>query len=111
LIQKPELPADAFDKLTDFVIFGGSIFYAMAVGAVFVLRWKKPALVRPYRTWGYPITPALYLIAFACALTSMLSTKLQETAAGSTLIVAGVVAFYAMGGGRGSSSRSPVESA
>ena len=104
LIEMPKAPADAFDTLTDFVIFGGSIFYAMAVGAVFVLRWKMPNLDRPYRTWGYPITPALYLLAFAAALISMLVTKWAQTAFGSTLIVAGVVAFFAMGGGRESTS-------
>lgn len=85
-----EKPGDAFDALTDFVIFGGSVFYAMAVAAVFVLRWKRPDLARPYRTWGYPVTPALYLIAFACALASMLIDKWEKTAAGSVLILAGV---------------------
>jgi APA family basic amino acid/polyamine antiporter len=86
--------------LTDFVIFGGSIFYAMAVGAVFVLRWKKPDLPRPYRTWGYPFTPALYLVAFGGALVSMLVDKWAQTAAGSVLIIAGVIAFFVMGGAR-----------
>jgi APA family basic amino acid/polyamine antiporter len=99
-IPKAASPGDAFDHLTDFVIFGGSIFYAMAVGAVFVLRWKKPNLPRPYRTWGYPFTPALYLIAFGGALASMLVDKWAQTAAGSVLIIAGVIAFYAMGGAR-----------
>jgi APA family basic amino acid/polyamine antiporter len=87
-------PGEAFDALTDFVIFGGSLFYALAVAAVFVLRWKRPDLARPYRTWGYPITPALYLVAFACALVSMLIDKWQQTAAGSVLILAGV-GYYA----------------
>ena len=100
LIERPKTPAGAFDTLTDFVIFGGSIFYSMAVGAVFVLRWKMPNLERPYRTWGYPLTPALYLVAFACALVSMFVSKWLQTAAGSILIVAGVIAFFAMGGGR-----------
>jgi APA family basic amino acid/polyamine antiporter len=86
--------------LTDFVIFGGSIFYAMAVGAVFVLRWKMPDAPRPYKTWGYPITPALYLLAFSGALVSMLVDKFAQTVAGSALIGAGVVAFFLMGGGR-----------
>src|SRR6185436_18094442 len=99
LIGTPATPGDAFDTLTDFVIFGGSIFYAMAVGAVFVLRRKMPNLERPYRTWGYPVTPAIYLLAFGGAMTSMLYDKWLQTAAGSVLILAGVVAFYAMGGG------------
>jgi APA family basic amino acid/polyamine antiporter len=86
-------PADAFDSLTDFVIFGGSLFYALAVTSVFVLRWRRPHAPRPYRTWGYPLTPAIYLAAFAVALTSMLIDKWQETAIGSSLIVAGVVYY------------------
>jgi APA family basic amino acid/polyamine antiporter len=87
-------PIDAFDALTDFVIFGGSVFYAMAVAAVFVLRFRMPDLPRPYRTWGYPWTPALYLLAFAAALVSMLIDKWQQTAAGSIIILAGVGYFY-----------------
>jgi APA family basic amino acid/polyamine antiporter len=99
LIETPSTPGHAFDALTDFVIFGGSIFYAMAVGAVFVMRWKKPELARPYRTWGYPLTPALYLMAFGGALVVMLYDKWDKSLAGSALIIAGVVAFYLMGGG------------
>lgn len=87
-------PIDAFDALTDFVIFGGSLFYAMAVAAVFVLRIRHPEWPRPYRTWGYPWTPALYLLAFAGALTSMLIDKWLQTAAGSLLILAGVAFYY-----------------
>jgi APA family basic amino acid/polyamine antiporter len=87
-------PGQAFDHLTDFVIFGGSIFYAMAVGAVFVLRWQRPSLPRPYRTWGYPFTPALYLIAFAAALVSMFAHKWQQSAVGLVIIAAGIVFFF-----------------
>jgi len=87
-------PDGAFDTLTDFVIFGGQIFYAMAVGAVFVLRWKRPDLHRPYRTWGYPLVPAIYLIVFAYALWSLLRDKPIQTAAGSSLIAAGVAFYY-----------------
>ena len=64
-------PKDAFDNLTDFVVLGGTIFYALTVAAVYVLRRKMPIADRPYRTWGYPITPAIYLaaaigIAYSC---------------------------------------------
>jgi APA family basic amino acid/polyamine antiporter len=54
-------PKAAFDDLTDFVVLGGTIFYALVVAAIFVLRAKMPAAERPYRTWGYPLTPAIYL--------------------------------------------------
>ncbi len=85
---------DAFDVLTDFVIFGGQIFYALAVGAVFVLRRTRPDLPRPYKTWGYPFTPAFYLLIFAAVLVSLLLGKPFETAVGSTLIVAGVIYYF-----------------
>jgi APA family basic amino acid/polyamine antiporter len=96
----PASPSAAFDALTDFVIFGGSIFYAMAVGAVFVLRYTKPDASRPYRTWGYPLTPLIYLLAFGAALAAMLvdEEKRQRTIVGSVIILAGVVAFFVMGG-------------
>jgi amino acid transporter len=89
-----DLPKDAFDALTDFVIFGGSVFYAMAVAAVFVLRRTMPHAERPYHTWGYPFTPALYLIAFAAVLVSLLIDKWQQTLAGSMLILAGAVIYF-----------------
>ncbi|MEX2119993.1 MAG: amino acid permease [Pirellulales bacterium] len=87
-------PVDAFDTLTDFVIFGGSVFYALAVAAVFVLRRTRPELPRPYRTWGYPLVPSLYMVAFGAAMLSLLLNKPIESLAGATLILAGVV-FYA----------------
>ncbi|WP_254507698.1 APC family permease [Anatilimnocola floriformis] len=93
-IPKNKGPAEAFDALTAFVIFGGQIFYAMAVGAVFVLRRKMPDRPRPYKTWGYPITPAFYLLVFAAALVSLLLDYLPQTAAGSLLILAGVVVYF-----------------
>jgi APA family basic amino acid/polyamine antiporter len=100
----------AFDALTDFVIFGGSLFYAMAVAAVFVLRIRQPDLPRPYRTWGYPWTPALYLLAFAAAMLSMLIDKWRPTMWGSLLIGAGVV-YYLWQERRSAARRTrPVES-
>lgn len=86
-------PLNAFDTLTDFVIFGGSVFYAMSVAAVFVFRRTRPTVTRPYRTWGYPVTPALYLLSFGAALASLLWTKPNETAFGSVIIFVGALYF------------------
>ena len=52
-----------YDILYTYVIFGGTIFYGLAILSVFVLRAKRPDLPRPYRTWGYPFTPLLYTAA------------------------------------------------
>lgn len=93
-IIQPNPAGDAFDTLTNFVIFGGSIFYAMAVGAVFVLRIKRPELPRPYKTWGYPYTPAFYLLVFGATIVSLLLGAFSETLFGSLLIIAGIVVYY-----------------
>jgi APA family basic amino acid/polyamine antiporter len=50
-----------FDLFTDFVVYSANIFYALCVLGVYVLRYKHPEWERPYRTWGYPVVPALYL--------------------------------------------------
>jgi APA family basic amino acid/polyamine antiporter len=51
-----------FDQLTDMLIFVSWIFYALAAFGVFILRWKLPNAERPYKTWGYPLVPALFVI-------------------------------------------------
>src|SRR2546427_12896778 len=53
-----------YDQLFTYVIFGEFVFYALACGAVIRLRTQAAALPRPYRAWGYPLTPIVF-IAFA----------------------------------------------
>ena len=86
-------PKDAFDGLTDSVICAGLIFYGLTVSAVYVLRFRQPNLLRPYKTWGYPITPALLLLAYTGAFVSLLIEQWQQTAGVLGLIAAGVVYF------------------
>jgi len=64
-------PKGAFDVLTDFVVLGGTVFYALVVAAVIILRYRMPAAERPYRTWGYPLTPIIYLAAALLVVTSV----------------------------------------
>jgi APA family basic amino acid/polyamine antiporter len=77
-------PKDAFDTLTDFVILGGTFFYALVVGAVFVLRAKMPTAHRPYPVWGYPFTPALYLLVAALVIGSIALNPFLTSTAGMT---------------------------
>ncbi|MEI6539365.1 MAG: amino acid permease [Planctomycetota bacterium] len=83
----------AFDNLTDSVICAGLIFYGMAVAAVYVLRRTQPQADRPYRTWGYPFTPALLLLAYAWAFVSLLLERWSQTMGVLSLIAAGVVYY------------------
>lgn len=84
----------AFDNLTDSVICAGLIFYGMAVAAVYVLRWKRPHVERPYKTWGYPVTPALLLLAYAGAFVSLMLERWTQTVSVLLLIGAGIVYFF-----------------
>ncbi|MFM7057885.1 MAG: APC family permease [Planctomycetota bacterium] len=83
----------AFDNLTNSVICAGLIFYGLAVAAVFVLRMTKPHADRPYRTWGYPLTPALLLTAYAGAFVSLLTEQPAQTISVLLLIGAGVIYY------------------
>lgn len=100
--EVPELPVSlahsqrikaAFDNLTDSVICAGLIFYGLAVAAVYVLRRTRPDLPRSYKTWGYPITPALLLIAYVGAFVSLLMEQWAQTMSVLLLIGAGIVYY------------------
>jgi APA family basic amino acid/polyamine antiporter len=82
-----------YDVLYTYVIFGATIFYSAAIASVFVLRKTLPDMPRPYRTWGYPITPALYLIGAAVLLTSMLRETPFESLTGLGIIALGLPAY------------------
>jgi APA family basic amino acid/polyamine antiporter len=68
--------SSSFDILTDYAIFGLWIFYGLVTAAVFILRRKMPDAERPYRAWGYPIVPVLFLLATALILgTTLLGVR------------------------------------
>ncbi|MEY4357501.1 MAG: Serine/threonine exchanger SteT [Pseudomonadota bacterium] len=68
----------SYDTLTDSVVFASCLFYALAAGAVWVLRRKEPDLPRPFKTWGYPYTPlAFVLVSFALLVNALVATPTQ----------------------------------
>lgn len=85
----------AFDNLTNSVICAGLIFYGLAVAAVFQLRRTRPDADRPYRTWGYPLTPLLLLAAYVGAFVSLLIEQPAQTISVLLLIGAGIVYYLA----------------
>ena len=83
-----------FQILTDFIIFANSIFYVLAAAALFVLRRKHPNWNRPYRTWGYPVVPVLYLGFYFWFLTQVYLGKPFEASAGVVLISTGIPVYW-----------------
>ena len=86
-----------FDILTEWTVFGGSIFYFSAVGGVFVLRYRRPEAPRPYRTWGYPLVPLVFLVFYVFLLASMYWAQPIDRLIGLGLIGLGAVAYFAWG--------------
>jgi amino acid transporter len=83
-----------FAQLADKFILAIWPFYALAVAAVFVLRVRQPGLPRPYRVWGYPLVPGIFLLASAYMMLNALYTDPRNTGITFLIILAGVPVFW-----------------
>jgi APA family basic amino acid/polyamine antiporter len=84
----------SFDTLTDYVIFGSWIFYALIGSSVFIFRRKHPDAVRPYRVWGYPVVPIVYLLVAGWLLFNTVMTAPTQSFIGIGLIILGLPVYY-----------------
>jgi APA family basic amino acid/polyamine antiporter len=91
-----------YSQLYTFCIFAGLLFHLAAGAAVFVLRRKVPDHPRPYRVWGYPVVPVLFLLATVALLGNTLLERPVESVAGLGLVALGFPAYLVLRGGRGS---------
>ena len=82
-----------FAQLADKFILGIWPFYALAVAGVFVLRARRPAMARPYRVWGYPLVPALFLLASAGLVLNALVTDPRNTGVTFLIILLGIPVY------------------
>jgi basic amino acid/polyamine antiporter, APA family len=82
-----------FEQLAAYVVFGVWIFMGLTGAAVIVLRHKDPDRPRPYRTWGYPVTPVLFVLAALFISVNSLVARFWNAAAGLGLIALGIPAF------------------
>lgn len=83
----------SFDTISDYVIFAAWLFYAMGAAGVFVLRKKMPDTKRPYKVWGYPVLPALFVLFSVFFLFNTVISDTKNAMMGLILILAGVP-FY-----------------
>jgi len=82
-----------FEQLATYVVFGQWIFFGLTVGAVIVLRKKQPNVTRPYRTWGYPVTPLVFIAAALYISFNTLFTQPWNALAGLLIIGSGIPAY------------------
>jgi len=83
-----------FSQLFTYVIFGGWIFYALAVASVVVLRRKHPRMERPFRVPGYPFVPIVFVAGAAALVANTLITSPRESSIGLAFIAAGLPLYF-----------------
>jgi basic amino acid/polyamine antiporter, APA family len=87
-----------YDALITYVVFASFVFYALSAGAVLRLRRTAPSITRPYRAWGYPVTPIVF-IGFAIWLVfNTVKETPTESAVGAGLILLGLPGYWYWGG-------------
>jgi APA family basic amino acid/polyamine antiporter len=83
-----------FDQLTDMIIFAVFFFYGATSLGVFILRKKMPDAPRPYKVWGYPIVPALFILFCLVLFVNTFITRPREALIGLTLIFSGLPVYW-----------------
>lgn len=83
-----------FDQLTDCLLFASWIFYGLVTSSVFVLRRKMPDAPRPYKTFGYPLIPIVFVLVAMALIANTLYTKRLLSAVGLALIAIGLPLYF-----------------
>ncbi len=83
-----------YSNLLDYVISAALIFYILTVAGIFRLRVTRPNAERPYRAFGYPVIPALYVLASATVLTVLFVYKPSSTWPGLVIVLIGVPVYW-----------------
>ncbi len=89
----------SYSEILGYVAFVSQLFTVLMVVGVILMRRREPALPRPYRAWGYPWTPILFILVMAAYLASLLITKTSSVLVGIGVVAAGLP-FYAFARGR-----------
>jgi APA family basic amino acid/polyamine antiporter len=82
-----------YSDLLDYVVFSVLIFYVLTIAGIFVLRAKRPHADRPYRAFGYPFLPVLYIVAAGAIMFVLLLYKTQTTWPGLVIVLLGVPVY------------------
>jgi len=84
----------SFRQFFSLAIFAEWLFYMITGSTVFVFRRREPQAERPYRVWGYPVVPALFIMVSAALLYYTFTDNLKSSVSGCLVILAGVPVFY-----------------
>jgi APA family basic amino acid/polyamine antiporter len=83
-----------YSELLDYVIFAAVFFYILTIAGIFRLRRKRPEAPRPYRAWGYPVLPMLYIAFASFVELALLTHKTFRSLAGLSIVAIGIPVYY-----------------
>ena len=85
---------NVYNDLLNYVVFAVLIFYVLTIGGLFILRRKRPDAERPYKAFGYPVVPALYMVAASTIALVLLLYQTRTTWPGLVLVLTGIPIFF-----------------
>jgi APA family basic amino acid/polyamine antiporter len=83
-----------YSNLLDYVVFAVLIFYVLTIAGIFVLRRRLPDIERPYRTFGYPFVPVLYMAAASLIMLVLLIYKFEYSGLGLSIVILGFPVYF-----------------
>jgi APA family basic amino acid/polyamine antiporter len=92
--RKGEQYGNLYSNLLDYVVFSVLIFYVLTIAGLFVLRARRPDAPRPYSAFGYPVVPALYIVAATAIMLVLIFYRTQTTWPGLLIVLSGVPAYF-----------------
>ncbi len=86
--------SSSFEQVMIYAGFTLNLITTLTVAGVFVLRKRAPQMARPYKTWGYPVTPLIFLVMSVWTLTFVMIDKPKESSIGLGIVVAGILLYF-----------------
>ena len=83
-----------YSNLLDYVVFAVLLFYVLTIGGIFLLRRKRPEAERPYKAFGYPVLPLLYIVAATGIMVVLLLYQTQTAGMGMAIVLLGVPVYW-----------------
>ena len=83
-----------YSDLLNYVVASVLIFYALTIAGIFVLRKKRPELERPYKAFGYPFLPLLYIVAALGIVVILILYQTQTAGGGIAIVLAGIPVYW-----------------
>ena len=84
----------SFDQLTDMLIFAAFFFYGATAAGVFIMRVREPNAERPYKVWGYPVIPAIFVLFCVALIVITCFSHPREAGIGLVLMLTGVPFYF-----------------